>query len=170
MLNMRVQMLQTLSIINVSEASATIIKDSNNLMVPDLGSAQATEEPNQDKQSIALKQDIQEQSPNPLELLTWSEKLSLRFKALDGNSDTIRAPNLRLRYAMEANIRVTDCKALLSHGGSLAPFWLHIQAQLSNLILFLVWKRLQCQLEQNNLGFCPLHFLPSEIELHRKLC
>lgn len=109
--------------------------DFDNTKIEDMGvqCLEATEEPNQDKQFIALKQEIQEQSPNPLELLTWSEKLSLRFKALDGNTDTIRAPTLRLRYAMEAEIRVADCKALLSHGGSLGPFWLHMQSQLKRL-------------------------------------
>lgn len=120
---------------NSAPSEQMVDGDFDNTKIEDSGvqCLEATEEPNQDKQSIALKQDIQEQSPNPLELLTWSEKLSLRFKALDGNSDTIRAPNLRLRYAMEADIRVADCKALLSHGGSLGPFWLHIQAQLKQL-------------------------------------
>jgi len=53
------------------------------------------------------------------------------------NSDTIRAPNLRLRHAMEAEIRVADCKELISQGDFLGPFLLHIQAQLKRLESFL---------------------------------
>lgn len=116
-----------------SEQMVDVDFDNANIENSGVQCLEATEEPNQDKQFVTLKQDIEEQSPNPLELLTWSEKLSLRFKALDGNSDTIRAPNLRLRYAVEAEIRAADCKALLSLGGSLGPFWLHIQAQLKRL-------------------------------------
>jgi hypothetical protein len=71
---------------NSAPSEQMVDGDFDNTKIEDNGvqCLEATEEPNQDKQSIALKKDIQEQSPNPLELLTWSEKLSLRFKALDG--------------------------------------------------------------------------------------
>eukprot|EP01018_Ginkgo_biloba_P025196 Gb_00628 [translate_table: standard] len=55
------------------------------------------------------------------------------MKAVSTAGDTVRVSNLRLRYALEAEIRLADCKALYSCGDSLVPFWLHTQAQLKRL-------------------------------------
>eukprot|EP00252_Welwitschia_mirabilis_P012521 TRINITY_DN2761_c0_g1_i7.p1 TRINITY_DN2761_c0_g1~~TRINITY_DN2761_c0_g1_i7.p1 ORF type:complete len:980 (+),score=279.61 TRINITY_DN2761_c0_g1_i7:376-2940(+) len=95
--------------------------------------SQATEEPKEDIKITDSKEETSEQAPDPLQLLSWSERLYQRFKELEGAGDAGRGPSLRSKYAWEAEIRLADCKALLSNTVNLEPFWVHTASQLKRL-------------------------------------
>ncbi|XP_057833973.1 uncharacterized protein LOC131044633 isoform X2 [Cryptomeria japonica] len=117
----------------VSEQTINVDSVIDEMKISGVGVIETTKESEGNQELPALKEDIHEQRLNPSDLLKWSETLSQRFKALEGTNDSGRAPTLQLRYAVEAEMRFADCKALCLCESSLEPYWLHVQTQLKRL-------------------------------------
>ncbi|XP_021905982.1 uncharacterized protein LOC110820713, partial [Carica papaya] len=102
--------------IEIQSSLDTINVVSNNSVNDDLAS-------NRDKTGIDLS----------TYLVTRSESLLERLKSLKGSQGNSQAHGWLSKYMLEVEIRLSDFTALLSHGSSLLPFWVHSEKQLKRL-------------------------------------
>ncbi|MQL84736.1 hypothetical protein Taro_017227 [Colocasia esculenta] len=73
-------------------------------------------------------------------LVKYGESLLQRLRMLTGSDGSVQRDDWSLKYTLEVETRLSDCKALSSYGSSLLPFWWHTETQL---------KQIECIIDQD---------------------